>query len=168
MKNKKIIITGPPGSGKSTIIKALIDKNYTCLKEINPSNIKDDKIRKDKQLLSKYIFDKRIADYQNATSKLTFFDRSTIDVIAYLDYWQLNYPEIWIKKIQEQNYFQNVFYAPVWPEIYTKNTYRKEDLDEAILINKALKYTFSKFNFKLIEIPKSNIKDRLEFIINQI
>ena len=40
MKNKKIIITGPPGSGKSTIIKALIDIGFVKIKNFNNSNKK--------------------------------------------------------------------------------------------------------------------------------
>tara|TARA_Y100000589_G_scaffold332150_1_gene389719 strand:+ start:6375 stop:6881 length:507 start_codon:yes stop_codon:yes gene_type:complete len=168
MKNRKIIITGPPGSGKSTIIQALIKKKYTCFKEINPSNIDNKKVRESKQLLSEFIFKKRLEDYHSAKNNLTFFDRSTIDVIAYLNYWKLNHPHEWIKIIKNQNYFINVFYAPFWSEIYTTNNYRKENLKEAMLIDKFLRNLFLKFNFNLIELPKTNIENRIEFITNQI
>ena len=39
MKNNKIIISGPPGSGKTQIIKRLSEKGYSTNKEIHPGKI---------------------------------------------------------------------------------------------------------------------------------
>ena len=35
MSTKKIVITGGPGTGKSTLINELIKRGYTCLEEIS-------------------------------------------------------------------------------------------------------------------------------------
>ena len=39
MKNNKIIISGPPGTGKTTIINELKNRGYTTNDEINPSSL---------------------------------------------------------------------------------------------------------------------------------
>ena len=70
MKSKKIIISGPPGSGKTSIINSLLKKGYNCFQEINPTKIKTIEIKNDKFLLSEYLFQKRLKEYTKNINQL--------------------------------------------------------------------------------------------------
>ncbi len=178
MKNKKIIISGPPGSGKTTIINTLREKGYLVHSEVNPQEINK---KVSKLELSNYIFKKRIEQYQNPLIKTTqfdiktkkkdtliFFDRSMIDVIAYMNFWKETYPEKWDHTISTYRYEKNIFYVPKWEEIYKRTEERPEHYIEAEKIDLFLRKAFLKYNYNIIELPKLNVDERVNFILDQI
>ena len=166
MENNKIIISGPPGSGKTTIIKEL-KKQFRCMDEINPSHAPIEK-RTDKLSLSTFLFEKRIQQYEQNEKSLIFYDRSIIDIIAYMILWKENYPKEWAKKALKYRYANNIFYTPCWQNIYSTTPHRPEDYAETKKIDYYLRQTFIDFNYTIIELPKTDKKDRVNFILNNI
>lgn len=61
-----------------------------------------------------------------------------------------------------------MFIAPPWPEIYTQDQERKQTEKEAEETYLAMIAVYRKYNYNLIEIPKIEINDRANFIINKI
>ena len=168
MKSEKIIISGPPSSGKTSIINSLLKKGYNCFQEINPTKIKTTKIKNDKFLLSEYLFQTRLEEYTKSIDQLTFFDRSIIDVIAYLKLWEIQYPESWDEIILENRYHNKVFYTPIWEEIYEKTDIRLESFKESLLIDDTLRKSYLGYKYNIIDVPKSDIENRVQFIIKNI
>mgnify|MGYP001204282348 CR=1 FL=1 len=167
MKSEKIIISGPPSSGKTTIINELKKRGYTCMPEISPPNL-DLKIKKNKLIISEFIFLKREEQYMNVKHQTCFYDRSLIDIIAYMNLWEQEYPLIWNKKINQLRYNQNVFYTPFWKKIYKQTSKRNETQEEAQEIDSFLRKTFLQYNYTITEVPKLNVSERVNFIINNI
>jgi predicted ATPase len=168
MKNKKIIISGPPSSGKSTIIHKLKTMGEICCEEIGPIDIEDENIKNSKIQLSEFIFQKREGQYLQEHTKPCFYDRSMIDVIAYLDYWNIKPPKHWNELMQKYRYNKTIFYTPLWSEIYQNSNARPESYIEARNIDVMLKKTYINFHYNIIEVPKLGINKRIEFIINNI
>ena len=74
----------------------------------------------------------------------------------------------WIKISNEKRYYKNVFLCPSWKNIFKNTDRRKETFDESILIEKYLKSTYEDFGYDIIEIPKDDIKKRVDFILKAL
>ena len=174
---KKIILTGPPGTGKTAIIKNLKKLGFMCFDEVwnedyeNPSkqNNSDSIIE-----FSKYLFEKRKDQFKidipskKIKNKCIFYDRSLIDVVSYLKTYNKKIPKNWIKYIEEQKYYKNVFYCPLWQEIYTNNKSRKENYNETIKIDQDMRQLYNKLGYKIKELPRISVLNRVEFIFNNL
>ena len=105
---KKIVITGGPGTGKSTVIEELAKRNYTCIPEIsrevtlNARKNGVDQLFLTKPLLfSELLLEGRIKQYVEAdklNTDLVFFDRGIPDVHAYMNYISIDYPKTYLSK----------------------------------------------------------------------
>ena len=175
MENK-IVITGAPGTGKTSIIAQLIKLGYSCSEEISREIITEQIASGGKVLpwlnlgeFSHRVFSLRKAQYINATTdSLHFFDRGLLDVIAYMKVDDLTISDNYKKECEKYRYNTTVFYAPIWKEIYKNDLQRKEDLSSAITIEKYLLETYKFFGYTLIEIPKLTIEERVGFVLSRI
>ncbi len=89
-KQKKIVLTGAPGTGKSTIIYELEKRNYHCMHEISrevtleaQKNGTAQLFLTEPLLFSDMLLKGREQQYQRASklkNKLVFFDRGIPDV----------------------------------------------------------------------------------------
>ena len=171
------MITGAPGSGKTSLIKALEYEDYSCFNEYSRKIIQ---IGKDKglnnffkekpEVFSSKILKGRKKQYKDSlkikkTKKnLIFFDRGIYDVYAYL--YSINSSYIFPSKLTNYNY-QKIFILNPWKDIYVNDNERIEDYNSSFKIHEAIKYTYSKYGFELINVPKTTIKKRIKFIIKK-
>lgn len=175
MKAQKIVITGGPGTGKSSIINELIKRNYFCLEEISRQVTLD--ARKDgieqlfltKPLLfSELLLKGRTAQFDTAKQseeEIVFLDRGIPDIVAYMDYIGDTYPEEFVKACQN-NVYDQVFVLAPWQEIFKSDSERYESFDQAIKIHKHLVETYTKYGYDLIDVPFTSIEKRTDFILD--
>ena len=172
---KKYIITGAPGTGKTSIINELKKRGYECSEEISRNIIIEQLKKKGKSLpwedltsFSLKVFNKRLNQFKNANkNKIHFFDRSIIDVIAYMRIKNLN-TSSFILQTKNIKYNKTVFHTPIWENIYINDNERKEDIKTAIKIEKKIIKTYQEFNYNIINIPKISVKERADFILSEI
>ncbi|WP_040253614.1 AAA family ATPase [Psychroserpens mesophilus] len=177
MNTRKIVITGGPGTGKSSVINELIKRNYTCFEEISRQVTLD--ARKDgieqlfltKPLLfSELLLEARTKQFIEATSlkkNLVFLDRGLPDVIAYMEYANSEYPDHFTETCKTYQY-DNVFVLAPWQEIFVSDSERYENFDQAVQIHDALLNTYEQFGYKLIDVPFDSIEKRTDFILDAL
>ncbi|MFG6686023.1 AAA family ATPase [Mariniflexile sp. HNIBRBA6329] len=175
MNTKKIVITGGPGTGKSTLINELIKRGYTCLEEISRQIILDAKKKGIDQLFltepllfSELLLKGRKQQFEDANklqSDLVFFDRGVPDVLAYMDFIGDTYPQHFINTCKKTEY-DIVFILKPWETIYTSDNERYESFEQALEIHDHLLNTYQKFNYKLIDVPFGTVENRTDYILS--
>jgi len=174
---KKIVITGGPGTGKTTVIEELSHRNFECMQEIsrevtlNSRKLGTEQLFLVKPLLfSELLLEGRVNQYIEAekrNSNLVFFDRGIPDVHAYMNYISIDYPSIYIDKSNLYRY-NYVFLMPPWQEIYISDNERYENFEQALAIHNHLERTYKELNYTIIEVPIGSIEARADFILESI
>ena len=184
MRSKKIVITGGPGTGKTSIINELKNQNYYCFDEIireltleaknnigadsqisNPIAFVNDPLEFNTKLLNG-----RLNQFKQAAAlkkPLVFFDRGIPDVLAYMDFFNQEYSNDFLK-VCDTNRYSHIFLLPPWESIYKSDNERFETFKEAVKIHEALKQVYKNLAYNIIEVPFGTIENRTDFIINNI
>lgn len=174
---QKIVITGGPGTGKSTIIEELAKRNFSCMKEISREVILNARKNGTEQLFltkpllfSELLLEGRINQFIEAekkNEKLVFFDRGIPDVHAYMNYISIDYPKTYFIKSNLHRY-NYIFLMPPWEEIYISDNERYENFEQALAIHNHLERTYKELNYNIIEVPTGTVNARTNFILDCI
>ena len=177
MKQIKIVITGGPGTGKSTVIDELQKMEFTCMPEISRTIIKEAKesgidqlFLTDPLLFSQLLLEGRIGQFDEAKlqrSPTVFFDRGIPDIHGYMDYLGTSYPNEYIANSNERRY-SKVFMMPPWKAIYKTDNERYESFDQSLIIYQYLISAYEATGYDITLVPEGSIKARVEFILNSL
>lgn len=177
LKKELIVITGGPGTGKTTIIDALIEQGYACFPEISRQITLEAKKQGIEQLFlekpllfSELLLEGRKKQHEQASSdaaEIVFLDRGIPDILAYMHYIGDSYPSFFDQAGREHQY-SKIFVLPPWEEIYESDEARYENFEQAKLIFAHLLETYQKYGYQLIEVPRGTVEERIQFILNQL
>ncbi len=184
LNQEKIVITGGPSTGKTSLILGLEEAGHHCFHEVirlmtleaksqgeitdfstNPIALVSDPMNFNRRILQA-----RVEHFQEASTieKATiFFDRGLPDVLAYMDYFGQDYGAEFIEAM-ETNRYDTVFLLPVWEAIYVSDNERFESYDEALAIHDHLWDAYTRFGYQVIEVPKDTIANRVQFISKKL
>nr|WP_220458681.1 ATP-binding protein [Flavobacterium sp. xlx-221] len=168
---------GGPGSGKTTVIEGLANKGYTCYPEISRQVTLEAQKRgvdqlflKEPLLFSELLLEGRVKQFTDAInddSALVFLDRGIPDVLAYMHYIGDTYPTAFDDACKKHIYTK-IFIMPPWQDIYVSDNERYENFEQAKLIHNHLVETYQNYGYTLFEVPKENLENRIQFILNNI
>ncbi len=175
MNSKKIVITGGPGTGKTTIINELINRNYICLEEISRQVTLEAQQRGIEQLFltEPLLFSdmlmkgrkEQFIEAKRTDNDLVFLDRGIPDVVAYMDYYKTEYPKRFVDACREHKY-DHVFILAPWQEIYVSDNERYENFDQAVEIHHHLMAAYARYGYALHDVPFGPVDKRADFILN--
>lgn len=177
MNPKKVVITGGPGTGKTSIINYLKDNGYLCYEEISRQitlQARQDGIEQlfltEPLLFSDKLLEGRTQQFNAAAKEsenIVFLDRGIPDVIAYMDFIGDTYPQRFMDGCQNNKYDAIFILAP-WQEIFTSDAERYESYEEAIEIHHHLLDTYKRFGYQLLDVPFDSVKNRSDFILDSL
>jgi predicted ATPase len=171
------VLTGGPGSGKSTLVDALERAGHSRSFEAGRGIIQNQVAIggralpwNDPTMFAELMLSWEMRSYRIAQDWTgpVFFDRGVPDVVAYLRLVGLPVPAYMQKAIQTFRYNPHVFIAPPWREIYEADRERKQTFDEAVRTYEALVATYSANDYELVEIPRAPIEQRMCFILDTV
>lgn len=173
---QRFILTGAPGSGKTSILEELENHGMVVVEEparqileeqrqINGRGVYD----LDPYLFKELILSRALNTYKQFQegNDAVIYDRGIPDVIAYSDCFGLNRgAEVRASKLFR--YEPTVFYAPPWKEIYKQDEERRIDFNEAKDFGKNLFQVYKALGYQLEYIPFDAIDKRVTYIMNKI
>lgn len=171
------IITGGPGSGKSTLIDALENIGYKRSVEAGRAIIQSQlKIGgnalpwTDPPAFAEWMLCWEINSYCTAvkTGVPMIFDRGIPDIISYLRFMNLPVPEYMDRAVGLFPYNKKVFVAPPWEKIFVQDEERKQTFQESRLLFDLLIKTYSNYGYELISLPLESVAVRAQFFKSQI
>ena len=181
---QKIVITGAPGTGKTSIINKLEEDHFFCYHEIIRDFTLEAKENSDATIFNSNplafvkdpfefnnkILNGRIHQYLDSIenkNELIFFDRAIPDVLAYMDFFNQEYGTKFTEACKKHTYTK-IFLLPPWQEIYISDNERLESFEEAKQLHYHLENTYRKFDYAIELVPFGAVKDRVDFILNSI
>ena len=171
------VITGGPGSGKSTLIEALGRCGYAHSIEAGRAIIQDqstidgpalpgrDPLAFAELMLSWELRSYRIA--QDACGPV-FFDRGVPDMVGYFRLFERPVPSHVTRAAERFRYNRRVFLAPPWPAIFGQDAERKQTPEEAERTYEAMVLAYSNCGYELVALPLASVEERVRFVLATI
>lgn len=172
-----VVITGGPGSGKTSLIDALAQAGYAVEPEAGRAIIRDEQGAggealpwRDRALFARKMLDHDIAAHGRSQqgARLTFHDRGVPDVVGYLTLCGLPIPDDVDQAARTLRYHRRVFIAPPWLEIFGQDAERRQDFAEAERTFAAMAAVYPTYGYDLVELPKATIVERVAFVLDQL
>jgi len=168
---KQYIITGGPGSGKTSLIEELRKRGYRCFDEVSRKLIQEQQATngdmlpwKDLPAFADLNLMGMIKDYEQANAEICFYDRGIPDIPAYFNFRNLHVDQKVYTAMECFRYETKVFINPPWEEIYVNDPERPESFEDSVEIYNFLKQSYSKQGYQLSEMPKASIAERADYI----
>jgi predicted ATPase len=174
LANRFIVITGGPGSGKTTLIEAMRGRGFATSPEAGRGIIQHQQAIsgpalpwRNAALFAELMlcWELRSHAAAGAGSGPVFFDRGIPDTIGYLKLNGLAVPPHMLEAARLHRYRRSVFIAPPWPEIFTQDTERHQTLAEAELTHAAMVETYSSLGYELVPLPRAPLDERVRFLL---
>lgn len=171
------VITGGPGSGKTTLIDALAAAGFARTIEAGRAIIQDQTAidgpalpARDPVLFAELMLSWEFQSYRSAQAQdgPVFFDRGVPDVAGYYRLIGRAVPSHVGTAANCFRYSQRVFAAPPWREIFGHDSERKQTFDEAVRTFEAVTGAYRDFGYELVLLPLVPVPQRVEFILDAI
>ncbi|WP_419786181.1 AAA family ATPase [Pseudodesulfovibrio sp.] len=168
-----IVLTGGPGSGKSTVLEGLKQLGHKCSEEKGRKIIQQELKQsghalpwQDKLAFRDRMLDAEIRAYEffQHSSEVVFFDRGIIDTYGYSLLEGLEASEALLSSCSSRCY-HGVFIFPPWKDIFTNDAERRQDFAEAQRTYVAMRQAYGDFGYTPILVPLLPVAERVQFIL---
>lgn len=177
MKKKRIVISGGPGAGKTSLINGLNKLGYSTFEEYSRTLIaiaknegKSRYFLSEPYAFSEALFTGRKQQYEDLNKLKTefphvFFDRGIHDIYAYLKAIG-KHTKSWEKRVNEFQY-DLVFLLSPWKEIYKEDEQRTENFEEAAHYFSFIEAVY-KQSHEIVYVPQDTVASRISFIQDKL
>src|SRR5215510_6329585 len=175
MTNLRFVMTGGPGAGKTTVLRALAARGYPHAAEAARAIIQERLAsglspRPPLAQFGHEILQRDIARYREtcATDHPVFFDRGIVDALGMLHHQQalaLGEVEAYVRSFP---YNHVVLLMPPWEEIYRTDAERDQTFAESVQVFESVRTWYARWDYATVEVPCMAIDQRVNFILQTV
>jgi len=173
--NQKLILTGGPGGGKTTLLDALAKRGYPAVPESARQIIKARLAaglppRPSPAAFAREILHSDMGNYRSvATCKYsTFFDRGVLDALFMLDAQDALSRAKVASYVQAFPYNPVVFLLPPWEDIYATDVERDQTVEESVEVFEGMKRWYAQWGYETLEVPRGTVVERVKFVLQRV
>ena len=168
-----IVVTGPPSSGKTTLINMLAENGYIICPEVAReliSHISEDKITeahldRDGLPLQREILAITLhREHDLNTHQQIFFDRGVPDSIAYFKYY--GFPIDDVMRASQFRRYKRIFYCQGLPVV--NDDIRQESNANAFEIGQLIINAYALLAYEPIILPITSVENRMQILLDNI
>ena len=171
------VISGGPGSGKSSLIAALAAQGIATMPETGRAIIREQVAAggnalpwADRAAFAERMLERELRSHGEARALPgpVIMDRGVPDVIGYLRLCGLPASAEAERAAMTFRYNRTVFVAPHWPAIYAQDAERKQDDAEAAATHDMMAKVYTELGYDLVPLPFASVAERLGFVMARI
>jgi predicted ATPase len=156
----RVVLTGGPGVGKTTLLRELASLGYGVVEESARALIRERTAaglspRPDALEFAREILRRDIAKYEQAaeTGRWVFFDRSPLEALAMVQEAAPIPVSDAEALIAGFRFHRTVLVLPPWPDIYARDSERDHSLGHCIAVHERLVSWYGRCGYLLHEVP---------------
>lgn len=171
------IITGGPGSGKSTLVAALAAAGVATSAEVGRQVVREQLARGgtalpwgDELAFADAMWPREVAAHAAAlaTGRTVVLDRGAPDVVGFLRVSGLPVSVAIDAAARATRYNPRVFLAPFWAEIYQHDPERRQPAALAAATEPVMRDTYAGHGYTIVELPRVSVAERVAFVLDRL
>ena len=179
---RKIVITGGPHAGKSTVLAELERLGFICLKEaaLEIIEILNKKLgingqrlwcNKNQTAFQNLITQKQIRNEEQLPStgqKVAFLDRGLHDGLGYMMFHNITPEDNYLELLRQSVYDKIFILDLITPFDMRKESGRVMQEADALKVSHHIQKAYEQFEYETIRVPQLPVNERVEFILDKM
>jgi predicted ATPase len=172
MGTLRVVLTGGPGAGKTTVLAELARRGFTVLPDSARAVIAERQAaglppRPAPEAFARLVLERDIAQYAASGAGVSFFDRCALEPLGMLA--GLQAPQDADQALLHSLRFHStVFLCPPWRAIYVTDAQRDHDFAHAERVAAECARWYAQCGYTIATVPCTTVAARADFILQSL